>query len=70
MKRVTSPVTGTLRSYTVQVGDTVSDGQEVAVIEAMKMMLPILAETSGKVTKLAKPINDVVHEGDTLIELA
>ena len=69
MKRVASPVTGTLRSYSVNPGDAIAVGQEVAVIESMKMMLPVLAEVAGKVTTLAKPLNDLVHEGDTLIEL-
>lgn len=69
MKRVPTPVTGTLRSYAVKVGDAVSVGQEVAVIESMKMMLPVLAEVAGKVAKLVGPLNDLVHEGDTLLEL-
>lgn len=69
MKRVQTPITGTLRSYAVQPGDDVSVGQEVAIVESMKMMIPVLAEQEGKVRALVHPLDQLVHEGDTLIEL-
>lgn len=69
MKRVQTPITGTLRSYTVQAGDDVSMGQEVAIVESMKMMIPVLAEQEGKVRVLVHPLDQLVHEGDTLMEL-
>lgn len=70
MKRVVSSVTGVLREYLVQAGDAVSAGQEVAIVESMKMMIPVIAELDGKVATLAKPVNETVREGETLIELA
>jgi acetyl-CoA carboxylase biotin carboxyl carrier protein len=70
MKLVQTPITGTLRSYSVKPGDTVTAGQEVAVVESMKMLIPVLAETAGIVGTLRKKIDELIHEGETLIELA
>jgi acetyl-CoA carboxylase biotin carboxyl carrier protein len=69
MKRVQATVTGTLRSYSVKTGDTVAVGQEVAVVESMKMLIPVLAEIAGSVRALAKRVDELIHEGETLIEL-
>ena len=69
MKSIPTPVTGTLRGYSVNPGDTIADGQEVAIVESMKMLIPVLAETTGTVRVLAKKIDELVHEGETLIEL-
>lgn len=40
----------------VSVGDTVEPGQTVGIIEAMKMMNPIVAEVAGRITNIL--IND------------
>ena len=69
MKSIPTPVTGTLRSYSVKPGDTIADGQEVAIVESMKMLIPVLAETAGTVRTLAKKIDELIHEGETLIEI-
>ena len=69
MKKQQTPITGTLRSYSVTIGDAVAIGQEVASVESMKMLIPVLAEVDGRVTRLAKNPDDVVHEGEVLLEL-
>jgi acetyl-CoA carboxylase biotin carboxyl carrier protein len=69
MKRVQTPITGTLRGYSVKPGDTVSVGQEVAIVESMKMLIPVLAEISGTVRVLSRKVDESIHEGDALIEL-
>lgn len=69
MKRLQTPVTGTLKSYAVRPGDTIRAGQEVAVVESMKMLIPVLAESDGRVHALAAELDAVIHEGDTLLEL-
>lgn len=70
MKRVLCSVTGVLREYLVKPGDTVNNGQEVAIVESMKMMIPVLAEQEGTVSVLSQKLNETVHEGDTLMEFA
>lgn len=69
MRNLQTPITGTLRSYLVKPGDTVDTGQEVAIVESMKMLLPVLAEIEGRVRSLSRKVDELVHEGDTLIEL-
>ena len=69
MKSIPTPITGTLRSYSVKPGDTIAVGQEIAVVESMKMLIPVLAETTGTVRTLAKKIDELIHEGEALVEL-
>jgi biotin carboxyl carrier protein len=47
-------------------GDTVADGDTVVILESMKMEIPVLAEDSGKLTRLAVAEGDVVQEGDLI----
>ena len=47
-------------------GANVDDGDTLVILESMKMEIPVLAETSGTVTKLAVAEGDVVQEGDLI----
>jgi acetyl-CoA carboxylase biotin carboxyl carrier protein len=54
-----SPMVGTVYLFPepgakpfVNVGDTVSEGQTLVIIEAMKVMNPIAATKAGKVTRI------------------
>ena len=47
-------------------GDHVDDGDTLVILESMKMEIPVLAETPGKVTKLAVTEGDVVQEDDLI----
>lgn len=69
MKQIPNSVTGVLREYLVQPGDTISVGQEVAMVESMKMMIPVLAEIDGTVRALLQTLNATIQEGDALMEL-
>ncbi len=53
----------------VAVGDQVSAGQSVALLESMKMEIPVLAETGGRVERVGVSPGDVVQEGDLLVVL-
>lgn len=70
MTTIVSPVAGVLMEYLVGVGDAVTEGQEVAMLESMKMEIPVAAEASGTVAKLCFDAGATVAEGATLIELA
>ncbi|MFV2085220.1 biotin/lipoyl-binding carrier protein [Micromonospora sp. LOL_021] len=48
------------------VGDTVSDGDTLVILESMKMEIPVVAESDGVVQKLAVDEGDVVQEGDLI----
>jgi biotin carboxyl carrier protein len=53
----------------VSVGDEVEPGDTVAVLESMKMEIPVVAETAGTVRAVKVAVADVVQEGDVLVEL-
>ncbi len=58
-----APIQGTIVSIDVAVGDTVREGQQVAVVEAMKMEHVIAADRSGIVRAVSMVVGDVVREG-------
>ena len=70
MAKIKAEMTGTILELKVKVGDTVKSGQEVAVVESMKMEVPLLSSASGKVTAVLKAVGDFLNEGDVLLELA
>ncbi|PKW17761.1 biotin/lipoyl-binding carrier protein [Saccharopolyspora spinosa] len=47
-------------------GATVKADEELAVLESMKMEIPVLSETDGVVTRLAVSEGDTVAEGDLI----
>ncbi len=51
---VRAPVPGTIQLWRVEEGGEVQEGEVVAVMEAMKMETPVLAEASGRLRRLAK----------------
>lgn len=65
---VTSPIAGTVMEIKCKAGDTVSEGQVLLVVEAMKMNTSIAAPTAGKVKKVAVAVGDTVREGQALVE--
>jgi len=69
MKRLLSPVSGLLREYRVGIGAVVTPDTEVALVESMKMEIPVLAEFSGRVTALLVDPATMIEEGQPLLEL-
>ncbi len=53
----------------VKKGDEVTDGMEIAILESMKMQLPVQANASGKVSEVKAQNGDFVNEGDPLLVL-
>ena len=53
-KFVTSPMPGSLVDVAVKEGDVVEPGQEICVVEAMKMQNVLRAPKGGKVRALAR----------------
>jgi acetyl-CoA carboxylase biotin carboxyl carrier protein len=69
MKQISSMMAGVVIEVLVKAGDTVSDGMDVAILESMKMQLPVQSELSGKVKEVKVSIGDFVNEGDPLLLL-
>jgi acetyl-CoA carboxylase biotin carboxyl carrier protein len=68
--KIVSNMAGTLLEVTVKVGDNVKVGQEVLILESMKMEVPITSSVAGRVTAIVKSKGDFVNEGETVIEIA
>jgi 3-methylcrotonyl-CoA carboxylase alpha subunit len=68
--RLTAPMPGKLIAFLAQAGDTVSRGQPLAVMEAMKMEHTITAPRDGRVLALLFAAGDPVAEGAELLTLS
>ena len=66
---ITAPMQGTIVGVNVEVGDTVSAGDAVVTLEAMKMENAINADIDGTVTEVAVTQGDTVGAGDLLVTL-
>jgi 3-methylcrotonyl-CoA carboxylase alpha subunit len=65
---VNAAMPGQVRAILVAVGDEVSAGDPLLVLEAMKMEMRILAPQTGKIGKINCALGDVVARGQLLIE--
>lgn len=68
-KPVTSPLPGVIVEISVKVGDAVKAGQQVAVLEAMKMENAIEADHDGTVTAIHVNKGDSVLEGVPIVTI-
>ena len=66
---VEAEMQGTILEVNVEGGDTVSPGDVICVLEAMKMENDVIAETGGTVTEIAVGEGDSVDQGDPLVVL-
>ena len=67
---VTAPLPGSVVSVNVKAGDAVKAGQQLAIIEAMKMENEILAPADGTVKAVHVSAGQAVQQGDALLDLA
>lgn len=63
---VSAPMSGTILDVKVSVGDSVTKGQVIMVLEAMKMENDIVSPCDGKITSLLVKKGDTVSPSDTL----
>ena len=67
-KVIKAHITGTVWKIEVKVGDPVTEGTVVAILESMKMEMPVEAEVDGVVTKILVAEGQAVTEGAPLVE--
>ncbi len=68
IKAVLAPIPGVIIAVSVKVGDSVSFGQELCILEAMKMKNVIRATRSGKIGAIHVAIGDQVKHSQMLME--
>ncbi len=69
MADIEAHITGTVWKIEVEVGDEVTEGDTVAILESMKMEMPVEAEDEGTVKEILCEEGQAVNEGDTLVVL-
>ncbi|MFC3690084.1 biotin/lipoyl-binding carrier protein [Aquipuribacter hungaricus] len=69
MEEVRAEMVANVLSVNVALGDVVGTANELVLLESMKMEIPVLPETGGRVARVAVEAGDVVQEGDLLVVL-
>jgi 3-methylcrotonyl-CoA carboxylase alpha subunit len=67
--RVTAGMPGQVRALLVSVGDAVTRGQPLLILEAMKMELRVTAPADGRVRALHVALGALVERGALLVEI-
>ncbi|MCD6560736.1 MAG: acetyl-CoA carboxylase biotin carboxyl carrier protein subunit [Deltaproteobacteria bacterium] len=60
---------GKILDIKVKPGDSVNEGDEVIILEAMKMELPVVTNDSGTVKEIKCKIGDAVDAEAVLVEI-
>ncbi|WP_152658256.1 acetyl-CoA carboxylase biotin carboxyl carrier protein subunit [Oceanobacillus sp. CFH 90083] len=63
---IKASMAGNVWKITVQQGESVEAGQDVVILESMKMEIPIASEEKGMLKEWKVQEGDFVNEGDTI----
>ena len=66
---VPAPMAGSVKELLVAVGDSVSAGDELLIIESMKMEIPLESPVAGTVAEILTSAPQTIGEGDVLVRL-
>ena len=69
MANIEAHITGNVWKITCAVGDTIEDGDEVVILESMKMEIQVESEDDGVVKEIKCEEGQSVTEGDVLVVL-
>jgi len=69
MATVKASMAGTVWKIVVTEGEKVTAGQDVAILESMKMEIPMEAEEDGVVTKIIANEGDFINVDDDILEI-
>ncbi len=69
MTDVKSQISGTIWQILVEVGQQVSEEEDVIIMESMKMEIPVTAPLDGEVAEILVSQNQPVQEGQVLMRL-
>lgn len=64
--KIIAEVAGRICAITASAGGSVGNGDEVLLIEAMKMEIPVSSPAAGKIRSILVNIDDVVAEGQAV----
>ncbi len=66
---LSSEISGSVWKIKCNVGDVIEEGQEVLIIESMKMEIPVISGFSGTVISILVDEGEMVNEDQKLVEL-
>jgi acetyl-CoA carboxylase biotin carboxyl carrier protein len=66
---VEAHITGTVWKVECEIGQAVTEGDTLVILESMKMEMPVEAEDDGVVRQIVVEEGQSVSEGDTLVVL-
>ncbi|MCI5224079.1 MAG: biotin/lipoyl-binding protein, partial [Candidatus Electrothrix sp. AR4] len=66
---IRAPFAGNVSAINVKADQEVAVGDQVAVLEAMKMQTPVTAEVAGSVTAISVKVGDAVKPGDKILKI-
>lgn len=69
MTELTMPMNGKVIAINIEVGQAVEEDDEVIIIEAMKMELPVVATEGGTVKEIKAKVGESYQSGDVLAVL-
>ncbi|HIZ96997.1 MAG TPA: biotin/lipoyl-binding carrier protein [Candidatus Janibacter merdipullorum] len=65
--RIESELVANVLTVHVDEGQSVAAGDELVLLESMKMEIPVLAENPGRIAQVKVSAGDVVQEGEVLV---
>ncbi|RCL73830.1 MAG: acetyl-CoA carboxylase biotin carboxyl carrier protein subunit [Alphaproteobacteria bacterium] len=66
---LSSEISGSVWKIKCNVGDVIEEGQEVLIIESMKMEIPVISDFSGTVISILVDEGEMINEDQKLVEL-
>jgi urea carboxylase len=69
MTEVRAEITANVWQVRTEVGAIVAEGDELVILESMKMEIPVAAPLAGTVTEVRVAPEDKVQEGDVVVVL-
>ena len=66
---LSSEISGSVWKIKCNVGDVIEEGQEILIIESMKMEIPVISDFSGTVISILVDEGEMVNEDQKLVEL-
>ena len=69
MPHVEAHITGTVWKVECEIGQAVTEGETLVILESMKMEMPVEAEDDGTVKEIVCSEGQSVSEGETLVVL-
>jgi acetyl-CoA carboxylase biotin carboxyl carrier protein len=66
MHEITAEITANVWQVRVEEGQLVGEGDEIVILESMKMEIPVVTEVPGTLVELHVEQGGTVHEGDLI----